>query len=127
MRNQQQYFEFGFGRFKTDIPPSFKEHIKMHEEWAFKGGAASRDLEIRTRLDELNKHAESIVAELTKDILLKRQQDCEHNFERRWLPAAESGRTNLVCTGCFKVLDVKFVGTSTQRGETIGLKIVTEK
>ena len=83
MRNQQQYFEFGFGRFKTDIPPSFKEHIKMHEEWAFKGGAASRDLEIRTRLDELNKHAESIVAELTKDILLKRQQDCEHNFERR--------------------------------------------
>lgn len=128
MKHQErEYFEHGTGEFTMYIPPFFKEHIKGHEDWAFKGGAASRDPEIRKRIEELNIHAESIVAELTTDILLRRQQECEHGVERRWLRAAESGRMNLVCSGCFKVLDVKFVGTSTQHGETIGLKIVTEK
>lgn len=127
MRNQQQYFEHGSGKFEKDIPQFFKKHIKVHEDWAFERGAASREAEIRKRLDELNNHAVSIVAELTTEILTKRQQECEHSVERRWLPASEKGKLNLLCSGCFKVLNVKFVGTSTQHGETIGLKIVTEK
>jgi hypothetical protein len=68
IRNQQQYVERGSGRFTKDIPPFFKEHIKLHEDWAFKRGASSRDAEIRKRIDELNKHAASIVAELTTEI-----------------------------------------------------------
>lgn len=107
------------------IPDFFKDHIRLHEERAFKSGAASREVEIRNRIDELNKRAESILADLTAEFLLKRQQQCDHRAEHRWL-AAESGKMNLLCSGCFKVLDVKFVGSSTAR-EAFGLKIVTEK
>ena len=127
IRSQREDYERGDGTLVKYIPSFFKDHIKSHEAWAFKSGAASREPEIRKRIEELNSHAESIVAELTKEIVMKRQQECTHDFERRWLPAAESGRVNLLCSGCFKVLNAKFVGTSTQHGETIGLKIVTEK
>ena len=124
---QQEHVGYGTGELRVNIPRFFKDHIKRHEERAFKGGATSRDPEIRTRIEELNRHAESIIARLTTEILLKRQQECAHGFEKRWLPAAESGRVNLLCSNCFKVVDAKFVGTSKQHGETIGLKIVTEK
>ncbi|MFZ3215580.1 MAG: hypothetical protein WA192_05920 [Candidatus Acidiferrales bacterium] len=127
VRSQQEQCERGDGSPVKYIPSFFKEHIKSHEEWAFKSGAVSRDPEIRKRIEELNSDGESIVAELTMEILTKRQQECGHDFERRWLPASEVGKLNLLCSGCFKVLNVKFVGTSTQHGETIGLKIVTEK
>ena len=124
---RQEYVGYGTDTIRVTIPNFFKDHIKEHEELAFKRGATSRDSEIRTRIEDLNKQAASIVAGLTTEILLKRQQECVHDHERRWLPAAEAGRMNLLCSGCFKVLNVKFVGTSTQHGETIGLKIVTEK
>jgi hypothetical protein len=127
VRNQREQYEKGDGTLVKYVPAFFKDHIKAHEAWAFKSGAASRDPEIRKRVEELNSHAASIVAELTMEILTKRQQECDHDLERRWLPASEAGKLNLLCSGCFKVLNVKFVGTSTQHGETIGLKIVTEK
>ena len=117
--------EASAGEFTAWIPGFFKEHMQSHEECAFKNGAASRDNEIRHRLDELNKRAEPIITELTADILLKRQQECDHRADHRWV-SAESGKMNLLCSACFKVLDVKFVGSSTPR-EAFGLKIVTEK
>jgi hypothetical protein len=127
-RNEkEQAYERGDGTIVEYVPSFFKDHIRAHEEWGFKTGASSRDPEIRKRVDELNSHAASIVAGLTLEILTKRQHECDHEFERRWLPSSETGKLNLLCSGCFKVLNVKFVGTSTQHGETIGLKIVTEK
>jgi hypothetical protein len=113
------------GRYTSYVPDFFKDHIKWHEEWAYKSGAVSRDSEIGLRLNDLNKRAEGIVAQLTTEILQKRQQECKHDTKRRWV-SGESGKTNLLCTGCFKVLDVKFVGTSMQRGESASMKIVDE-
>ena len=126
VRNRHGYHGLYGGRFSISVPESFKDHIKTHEEWAFSQGAASREADIRHRIEQLNKHAESIVTELTKEMLKDRQERCQHQGDKRWLPA-ESGRMNLLCSDCFKVVDAKFVGTSTQHGETVGLKIVTEK
>jgi hypothetical protein len=124
MRDKMRH-EANGGTVTEWIPDFFKEHIRSHEEWAFQNGAASRDSEIRHRLDEVNKRAESIIAELTAEILLKRQQECEHRTERRWV-SAESGRMNLLCSACFKVLDAKFVGTATPR-EPVGLKVMRDE
>lgn len=113
-------------RFSQFLPQCFREHIELHENRMFRAGAASRDQEISKRLSELNKQAESIIAGLTEELLLKRQQECHHNAERHWLTTG-TGKNSLLCSECFKVLQVKFVGTSTQHGESVGLKIVTEK
>lgn len=126
-QHQHEYYNVGLGRFRGYLSQSFKEHITTHENWAFEKGATSRDAEIRHRLDELNKAAQATVMELTEEMLTKRQNDCAHDGERHWLPSAEAGRVNLVCDGCCKVLKVKFVGISSQHGESIALKIVREK
>jgi hypothetical protein len=126
-RQDTRFRDEGEGDFSLHVPEFFKEHIKEHEQWAFDRGAASRDKEIRDRIEELNTHAQTIVAELTETTLSTRQQTCEHACDRRWLRSAEAGRLHLVCDGCYKVIGVKFVGTASQRGEAVGLKIVTEK
>ena len=121
-----RYLESGFGEFRWYLPEFLKDHIQKHEIRAFRKGAGSRDQEISKRIDDFNKKATVILAGLTKEISLQHQQECQHGSERHWL-TGESGRTNLLCMDCFKVLEVKFVGTSTQHGESTGLKIATEK